>query len=294
MKVLLLINPASRGGRGIRLKGAFLRELDKGKILHEERLLSSIEEAFEYARTTGSSAYDALVPMGGDGTVSAVGSGLLANADPDMKMGVLYSGTSPDFCRFYHIPTDPVGAAELLHSGQCRKISVLTANGTPFFCSCNPGMGAEIAAKANRWRPLLGDGPGTLAALLGVLLKNPRYTFTVNGKTLEKCSHLLVTRMPYIAGGLKLVTPPVRDDEYFLWHLQDMNAVKWLKVLFSLYTARPCGTLEKYSSPIRISSDPPCLLEYDGDPRDTLPVEIKFHPRKLNLIAPQPEGVENE
>ena len=249
MKILMLINPASRGGRGIRRLPEFRRELDRQLIDREEVLLSSMEEAFEKTAALDSSRYDAAVAVGGDGTIGAVGSGVLAHPDPELKFGVLYTGTSPDFCKFHQIPLRPEKAVRTLACGSTRKIPVLTANGKPFFCSCNPGFGAEVAEKANRLRPHLGDFAGTLAALVSEILKNRRYTFKINGQTIDDCNHLLVSRMPFIASGLKLKIPPLKEDEYLLWYLRGISPLKWLQIIPRLYRQRPCGAWQICSGP---------------------------------------------
>lgn len=291
MKLLMLINPSSRGGRGVRLLPRYRSELDKRKIDRTEIILSSIDEAFERAKNLDSTLYDAAVAVGGDGTIRAVGAGLLANPDPALKLGVLYTGTSPDFCRTHNIPLDPERAVSCLAEGNSRKIPVLTANGEAFFCSCNPGMGAEVASRANKLRPFLGDFAGTLTALAGALLKNRRYTFKVNGTLLDDCNHLLITRMPFIASGLKLALPELKEEEYLLWYLQDVSRFKWLQILLKLYRKQPCGSWKIVTGPLMIESPPhgDLPLEYDGDPHGTLPLEIKFAPRRLDLVVPAGE-----
>ena len=68
MKFLMLINPSSKGGRGVRLLPRYRSELDKRKIDRTEIILSSIDEAFERAENLDSTLYDAVVAVGGDGT----------------------------------------------------------------------------------------------------------------------------------------------------------------------------------------------------------------------------------
>ena len=289
MKILMLINPSSRGGRGMKKLPQLRKLLEKENIEAEEILLSSIDEAFERAGNLDTSLYDAVVAAGGDGTIRAVGAGVLAHVDPQVRMGVLYTGTSPDFCRFHNIPLDMREAVKTLKKSHTKSVPVLTVNGEPFFCSCNPGMGAEIAEKANRYRQAAGDFWGTLYAVVSTLWKTPRYDFRVNGELYEKCNHLLITRMPYIAGGLKLALPPLKEDEFVLWSLRVPSRRHFLKVLAALYFKRPCGKVQIISKGT-LHIDTPgstAFLEYDGDPHGTLPATIGFAPRKLNLIVPE-------
>jgi len=253
----------------------------------ETVVLRNIGEATE--RASAASGFDIVAACGGDGTVNAVAEGVLRNPDRSLKMGVLYAGTSPDFCRFHNIPTDPSGAAELLISGRCKPVRLFEirydGKTSHFACSCNLGMGADVAELANRIRPCLGDHLGTFCALVRNLLKSKRYCYVINDETLDECNHLLITRMPYIAGGLRLALPALAEDEYAVWHLQNMTFSGWLGLLPSLYRGTPAGTLRIVSGPIRITSPDTVKVEYDGDFHGHLPVEIRVAELTLQLIA---------
>ncbi len=283
MRILVLINPSSHGGRALKKWEAFRRHLPGCEAV----VLKNIEEATERAAAT--SGFDIVAACGGDGTVNAVAGGVLRNPDPALKMGVLYAGTSPDFCRFHHIPTDPLSAAELLKSGRSKPVRLLEIrhNGkTSYFgCSCNLGMGADVAELANRVRPWLGDHFGTFCALVRNLLKSKRYHYIINGEKLDGCNHLLVTRMPYIAGGLKLALPELAEDEYAIWFLRNLSFSGWLGLLPDFYRGTPAGTLRIVSGTTRIVSPEPVKVEYDGDFHGHLPVEIRVAEHTLQLIA---------
>ena len=284
MRVLLLMNPSSCGGKGKRLWNRLFSALKQHGVEYQKHILSNIEEAYQLAEAAA--GVDAVAAVGGDGTINAVAAGVLANPDPTMNFAVLYTGTSPDFCRFHQIPTEPEKAVELLAKGSSREISVLRANGKPFFCSCNPGMGAEVAAGANRLRPFFGDWLGTLLALFKALLWNKKWEFQLNGnETLPHCNHLLFTRMPYIAGGIKIELPDLKDDEYVLWYLQDLSRLDWLKILPKLYHGNTRGMLKIIRGTTLLECQEECHLEFDGDPQEKLPLKIDLSPRKLHLIC---------
>lgn len=279
-RFLVLVNPSSHGGRSGRRWRSLADRFPEGEFV----ILASIEDARERARTAH--GYEAVVACGGDGTIRAVAEGVLENEDATLKFGVLYTGTSPDFCRTYAIPTDPEGAIRLLRTGTIREIPVLTANGRAFFCSLNLGIGAEVAAGANRLRPKLGDGLGTLVALLCALARSNAYTVRVGDDHLCDRLHVLVTRIPFIAGGLKLALPKLRDDEYAVWSVRRPTFFGWPPLLWRLYRGKSCGefVICRESRTITSSADLP--VEFDGDPQGGLPVEISLAPRRLKLICP--------
>ncbi len=279
MRFLVLLNPSSHGGRA----GKCWRDLAAKMPDAEFVPLTSIEEANALARTA--TGYETIVACGGDGTVNAIADGVLANPDSRLRFGVLYQGTSPDFCRFHRIPTDSDAAIRLLRESPVKEIPVLQANGHCFFCSCNLGIGAAVAALANRFHPRLGDTLGTFLALLRNLLRGKRWNLTVNGEVLDGCSHLLVTRIPYIASGLRIALPTLEEDAYALWFVRNLSILGWLRLLPKLYKGLPCGELRILKGTTTITASVPVDVEYDGDPHGTLPLEITFAPRKLPLIT---------
>lgn len=279
MKYLVLVNPSSHGGRA----GRRWRRLQPLLPDAEFVLLDDIGQARELARTAA--GYETVVACGGDGTVNAVADGVMANPDENLKFGVVYMGTSPDFCRFHGIPTDLTAAVELLQSPAVKHVPVLMANGRCFFCSCNIGIGAAVAALSNRLRPYLGDALGTFVALLRGLLRGERHDYDVNGEKQRNCNHLLFTRMPYIASGLRIHVPQLREDEYVLWHVRNLSFGGWLKLIPRLYRGETCGEVRVCRGKTNVTCGQPVELEYDGDPHGMLPVEIAFAGRRLKLVA---------
>ena len=283
-RFLVLANPSSHGGRSGRILSLLRELLSESEFV----VLKNIEEASRLAREA--TGYEAVVACGGDGTVNAVARGVLANRDNALKFGVLYTGTSPDFCREHGIPTDAEEAVAVLRAGVVREIPVLTANGDPFFCSMNLGMGAMVAATANRLRPLLGDALGTLWSVLREVLHGRRYDVQVNGEKICNVAHALVTRMPRIAGGLKVALPPLADDEYALWFARDVSRFGCLRIVWNLYRGNPCGEIRVLRGKTTFASVNHVALEYDGDPHGALPVAVGFAPRRLRLLVPKCKG----
>ena len=280
-RFLVLANPSSHGGRSGRILSLLRELLSEGEFV----VLKNIEEASRLAREA--TGYEAVVACGGDGTVNAVARGVLANRDNALKFGVLYTGTSPDFCREHGIPTVAEEAVAVLRAGEVREIPVLTANGDSFFCSMNLGMGAMVAATANRLRPLLGDALGTLWSVLREVLHGRRYDVQVNGEKICNVAHAFVTRMPRIAGRPKVALPPLADDEYALWFARDVSRFGCLRIVWNLYRGNPCGELRVLRGKTTFASVNHVALEYDGDPHGALPVAVGFAPRRLRLLVPK-------
>ena len=283
-RFLVLVNPLSHGGRSGRILSRLRALLPEGEFV----VLKNIEEASRLAREA--KGYEAVVACGGDGTINAVAGGVMENSETSLKFGVIYAGTSPDFCRVHGIPTDAEQAIAVLRNGAVREIPVLAANGAPFLCSMNLGIGAAVAESANRLRPKFGDFLGTLWAVLREVVRGRRYDIKVNGERICNVAHALVTRMPRIAGGLKVALPPLADDEYALWFAKDVSRFGCLRIVWNLYRGKPCGEIRVLRGKTVISSDSPLAVEYDGDPHGSLPVSVDLFQNRLRLVVPQNEG----
>lgn len=278
-RFLVLVNPSSHGGRSGRRWRSLSELLPEGEFV----LLKSIGEAGE--RACAARGYEAVVACGGDGTIRAVAEGVLANEDEKLKFGVLYAGTSPDFCKAHGIPTDHEDAIRVLREGKTRDLPVLTANGRAFFCSLNLGIGAGVAEAANRLRPRLGDGLGTFIALLKSLFRAKNYGVVLGDVRIDDCVHVLITRIPYIAGGLRLALPELKDNEFAVWSVRRLSLREWPGILRRLYAGRPCGEFHVIRGASKLRSDAPLPVEFDGDPHGHLPVEIRFSTRRLKLVC---------
>ena len=283
-RFLVLVNPLSHGGRSVRILPRLRTLLPEGDFV----ALKNIEDASRLAREA--KGYEAVVACGGDGTINAVAGGVLENSDTSLKFGVIYAGTSPDFCSAHGIPTNAEQAIAVLRNGAVREIPVLIANGEPFFCSMNLGMGAAVAESANRLRPKFGDFLGTLWAVLREVVRGRRYDIKVNGEEICNVAHALVTRMSRIAGGLKVALPPLSDDEYALWFAKDVSRFGCLRIVWNLYRGKPCGEIRVLRGKAAISSNVSVVLEYDGDPHGSLPVSVDLFQNRLRLVVPQNEG----
>lgn len=278
-RFLALVNPLSHGGRCGRRLAKLQALLPEGEFV----VIGDIAEARRRAREA--SGYETVVACGGDGTVNAVAAGVLENPDPALKFGVIYEGTSPDFCREHGIPTTAEAAVDVLRNGDVREIPVLAANGEPFFCSMNLGMGAAVAVSTNRLRPKLGDFLGTLWSVLREVMRGRRYDIEVNGETICGVAHMLVTRMSRIAGGLKVVIPSLADDEYALWFLRGVSRLGALKCIWKMYRGKVCGEVRVLRGKSAFASAVPVAVEYDGDPHGKLPTTVSVAPRPLHLMT---------
>lgn len=300
MSYLLVRNPGSRGGRGRRLWSAWEQGLREAGAPFRFAETEGPGHARELAR--GAEPGETVVAVGGDGTINEVLDGVVASGDAGRRMGVLYSGTSPDFCRFHGIPTEPGAALERLLTGSAWSVDVARIEYTGpgganevahLGCSSNIGMGAAIARRANRWRPYVGDVPGTALAALRAFASNPRVDLDleVDGEPLhlEAVNNLSIVKNPYLASGLRLRLD-VRPDDGWLWlaALSGLGRVGLCRVLPGFYSGNAAAShrlLLQRCKRVSVRCAGVQEVEFDGDPHGSLPCRVELLPRALRLVG---------
>lgn len=300
-RLFLIMNPGSRSGRGRELWNFWTSGLEKAGVEYEYVTTGGPGDGLEAAR--GVTGFDTVVAVGGDGTINEVLDGLLQNPDRSLSIGVLYSGTSPDFCRFHGIPTEPEGALAALLSGTTRKVDCARIEYTDeqgselsahFGCSCNIGLGAAIARRSNRLRRWLGDAAGTAAAVLRTLTSSQRVNLEleIDGEeiVLTDTNNLSVLKNPLLASGLKLgVDLSPCDGHLALVAVCGRGIPGLVSILPGFYsgraiTARGVYCVERCRT-VTVRSEHRVEIEFDGDPRGFLPVGITVLPGELNLAG---------
>ncbi|MFI4911030.1 MAG: diacylglycerol/lipid kinase family protein [Sedimentisphaeraceae bacterium JB056] len=295
--MILVMCPKARSGKGKKLWSSWLKIFDSANAEYKTVETEYSGHAFEIARE----ADDTVVAAGGDGTINEVINGVMKSSR-EKEMGILYCGTSPDFCRFHKIPIQPKQAAEALLKKKERLIDVAeieyTKNGLKenafFGCSCNIGMGAMVAEFANKYRKFLGDTCGTLWGVLLAVMKNKmvdvELTIDNEKKKLPRCNHIVILKNPFIASGLKLNVDIKPDDGLgVVIAINDKNKLQLLSMLPGFYNGNIINDktvlVRKFKSidvkPVNGMMD----VEFDGDPKGMLPVRVEIVSNAMKLIG---------
>ncbi len=100
---------------------------------------------------------DAVVVLGGDGSLHAVVQALHDADRLDVLVALVPLGTGNDFARTVELPDDPVAAARVVLEGSPRTLDLaLTGDGEVVVNAIHVGIGAEAAAAAGPWKRWLG------------------------------------------------------------------------------------------------------------------------------------------
>lgn len=290
----LIVNPSSHSGRSRTRHSFWVRELNRRRTPFVVSETSGPGHARMLARDA---TEPVVIAVGGDGTINEVLDGLLQSSTPK-TMGVLYAGTSPDFCRFHNVPfTDPTAALATLLRGHTRRvdaarISVAGGSVAHFACGSNIGLGASVAAFANTNRRYLGDTLGTGIGLFFAVSRHRQFAarLTLDGITqdIPDVNHILILKNPNIASGLRLNLLLEPDDGTLaVLAVHGLSRLALLPLLPSFYTgnaAKHPSVFFRTCRAVTLTTEPPQTVEFDGDPHGHTPVAINLLPRALTLI----------
>ena len=107
-------------------------------IVFTEYAGHATELAHQYARM----GFDAVVVVGGDGTVNEVARGL---KDTKTALGILPMGSGNGFARHLNIPIRPQKALEMINHSEPINVDYGLANGRLFVSTCGTGFDAVVA-----------------------------------------------------------------------------------------------------------------------------------------------------
>ena len=143
-RIIFIVNPIS----GTHSKDVIIRLvgelIDRDKYDHPTKKPESAGQASEIAAQAVREGTDAVVAIGGDGTINEIGRSLIHTST---SLGIIPCGSGNGLARHLHIPMDPKGAIHVINNGLRKTIDYGIIDGHPFFCTCGVGFDAFISLK---------------------------------------------------------------------------------------------------------------------------------------------------
>lgn len=310
MHTLVIFNPGSHSGRSRRALPAveaWVKALGPGAELRTTQALSDARAFSQEASEQGARL---VVAVGGDGTINQTLCGLYNQAGArrsSTKLGVVYTGTSPDFCKSHGLVYHQVKRSlEALQTGRESTFypGVISLADSPggqpqtryFGCAVNLGIGAAVARAANAGlRTFGGDRGGTLLALVKAFFRYRPSTFTVeqDGVTHlhDGAVALSIGRTSHIASGIRVVLDrPLDPNELYLMAVTNVGLTDIPRCLTKLYGGRVL-TEDRNFQLLRVKSlvvpggEFNNEVEFDGDPQGWLPCRIGVAAQPVVLVG---------
>lgn len=309
----IIVNPASRSGKGIRIWRESIRPALKAEAVPYEVSFSEQEGDVSILAQKAAAAMtpdDLLIILGGDGTFNEALQGI---PDPGgVTFGYIPTGSSNDLARDLGIPKDPKKALDLiLHDGSPFAMDMGTVDYGDgcvrrFAVSCGIGFDAAVCEEAMHSRLKKSFNKIGLGKLtyLGIALKQLFFAkkahceLTLDGRPPVRINRFLfVTGMihRYEGGGFRFC--PGADPADGMLDLCAVGDIPKLLVLFALPTAFfGRHYLFKGITPYRayrfsIKSSVPLWVHTDGEvTRRTNSFSVSCERRKLRIIVGNPRS----
>lgn len=143
-KILFIMNPISGTVRKTGIPKVVEDNLDKDCFDFDLEETRYSGHAYELATDAKVHGYDAVVAVGGDGTVNEVARAIVHS---DIALGIVPCGSGNGLARHLMLPMDAAKAIKVINSYTVHDLDYGMINNIPFFCTCGMGFDAFISMK---------------------------------------------------------------------------------------------------------------------------------------------------
>jgi len=293
----LIANPVAGRNMG-RIKAEEIKALLVSRGMKVSVRYTSEGEPLDDLVRKAADMAEALVVIGGDGTVNQVINGMM-NQAVTIPLAIYPMGTVNDFATYMEIPKDPEAFAAMLEIGKIRSVDVGRA-GERYFL--NVAAGGMLPELAHRVSPHVKTVLGKFAYYMEGVREFPRQFFHPIPVEIERAGKVeqkkilffLVANSPFV-GGFKNLVPEARIDDGLLDLLivESVEFPSMLNALMHLVRNRiemEHKTVKGLSfhqvSDVRIGSPESIDLDVDGEWGGRLPVDIKVFSKAIKMIGP--------
>jgi diacylglycerol kinase (ATP) len=293
-EIVVLVNPAARGGRTMRSLDPVIRRLEEGGRPVSVIVGTSAQDAREQAVSAVAEGPDALVAFGGDGLVHLA---LQAVAGTDVPFGIIPAGTGNDIAGALGIPrSDPLAAAGIVAGGTTRMIDAARISRDPgpgewFAGVMACGFDSRVNERANAmtWPPGMAKYVVALMRELRSYAPIP-FTITLDGEVVEQEAVLAAVANTSSYGAGMRVCPDARPDDGLLdvLILGAMPRGEFLRVFPRVYRGAHLGhpgvTVRRARSVRLEAAD---VIAYaDGERVGATPLSCVIVPGALRMLVP--------
>lgn len=283
-KILFIINPHS----GIKSKLGFVDLIDheiSGDFIVKTRLTQRPEHATELAEEAVESGVDAVIAVGGDGSVNEVGKALIGT---DVALGIIPVGSGNGFARHLNIPLHEKAALQTINKFRTQIIDTATINDIPFLATAGLGFDAQVGWQfANHGRRgFLSYVQITANAFMGYKAKE--YKLSIDGKEIETTAFLINFANAGQYGNNAWISPSasLSDGLLNICILDKFPKLYATDIIYKLFNKKiEKSKYYRFYQGKEIWVRNPEIFHIDGEPRGTdEDLLIKIVPQSLKVI----------
>lgn len=294
MRYHIIVNPAAGRGRSLKVWQGLEPLATTLGLDFSIHITTGPGDATNEARKAAEAGVDAVVAMGGDGTVAEV---VNAIAGTETALGVIPAGTGNDFARSAGLPPNPEQALRALTATRVRRLDMGRVNGRLFVNVGGAGFDAEVAHFSNTRARFLTGTPAYVFSVLWTLVgyRPTRLLLTLDGRELELPVTMIAVANGSHYGGGMWITPEARMDDGLLdvCVIGPMGRAELLAAFprvfkgthvthpkISFHRAREVG--------LRVLEPGRTVYAHaDGEPLGALPLEFSVVPSLQKVLYPE-------
>lgn len=288
-ELALLVNPAARGGRTLRLLDPVVRRLRAGGAEVTVIVGDDASDALERACTAVAERPDALVAFGGDGLVHLA---VQAVAGTDVPLGIIPAGTGNDIADALGLPRkNPLVAADAVLRGKPRTIDAGRIAGEWFAGVVCCGFDSRVNERANAmtWPPGMAKYLLALAQELRTFEPIPfRITLDEEEVIEQEGMFVAVGNTRSYGAGMR-VCPDAQPDDGLL-DVMILGAVSkgaflraFPRVFQGTHVTHPAVTVRRVRS-VRLEA-PDTIAYADGERIGPVPITCEIVPGALRVLT---------
>ncbi|WP_433691582.1 diacylglycerol/lipid kinase family protein [Herbaspirillum seropedicae] len=207
--VVAIINAKAGGGHAEELAARISTEFARHGRHARVHLAASGEDMLATARQAVRDRAPVVAVGGGDGSVNAVASTLLADAQCQSALGVLPLGTLNHFAKDLNIPLTLEGAIANIATGRRLRVDSAEVNGVAFINNSSLGLYPDIVREREKQQARLGRGKWLAFtwAAMGALRRYPflRVRLSIDGQEhWRRTPFVFIGNNPYLMSGLDI------------------------------------------------------------------------------------------
>jgi YegS/Rv2252/BmrU family lipid kinase len=287
MPLTLLVNPASAGGKSLKLLPRVEAALDARRAVFRVERTRSLEHGVDLA-LRAIELGELPVVVSGDGLIGAVGGAMAGSEIP--------GGRGNDLARALGIPAEPEAAVEVVLGGKSRRIDVGEANGKRFLGIVSVGFDSECNRLANETHFIRGNlvyAYSMVRTLIG--WRTARFTIAVGGERKRISGYFVDVANNSVYGGGMYIAPEaeIDDGQFDVVAIEEVGKLRFLRGLKDVLKGAHLGKDEVsvFRTPrLELDASRPFPVYADGDHLTDLPVSLRVLPRSLSILVPGEAG----
>ncbi|QKG85810.1 diacylglycerol kinase family lipid kinase [Kroppenstedtia pulmonis] len=290
MKVFI-VNPVSGNGKGMKIWPQIRSYLEKRRISHEVFFTRFPGHACRLSTNAAKKEkVEAIVAVGGDGTIHEVANGLMGSPTP---MGYIPAGSGNDFARYHQIPLHWEQALKRILQNRPQRVDTAMVADRKVINSLGVGYDGSVALAVNQssWKKRLGKMIYLIKAIQVLLHYTPQ-TVYLNVDQQEYQFHrvwlVVVANISYFGGGMK-ICPNASDcdgklDLCIVHGISRWRLLWMLPQVFSGSHVNHPAVHMIQGKQVVVDSDHPMVVQADGEILDHYPLAIKVLPMSLSIL----------